>query len=294
MNFRPKVNTSTSSSGIAGSTELLLDARGLYVRYGDHAALREVSLQLQRGEWLSIVGESGSGKSTLLRSLALLQDLDAGELWLEGRRVSPLPRSMRKSFRESVQLVMQDAAMALNPTWTAVDLVAEPLELLHPESSRSNREQMALESIAAVGLPPWMAHRRSVQCSGGQRQRLQLARALVLRPRLLLLDEPFTGLDLPVQRDLLELLAGLRQDEGLTCVLVTHDLELAWSVSTRIAVLEDGTLIDPIPVSKRYPTPDFDALAERHTRLAAMLAALATDPEFLQHPISTPPSGAPQ
>ncbi|MCU0227908.1 MAG: ATP-binding cassette domain-containing protein [Bryobacterales bacterium] len=276
------------------SPEPLLEASGVCVRYGNRDALRDVSLRVERGEWLSIVGESGSGKSTLLRCLAHLQQPDSGELWFEGCLVQPRRGAAWRAFREGVQLVMQDAATALNPRWQAKALVTEPLELLRPELKPPDRERIALEWMAAVGLPASIAHRKPSACSGGERQRLQLARVLTLQPRLLLLDEPFAGLDLPVQRDLLQLLVGLRTNPGLTCVLVTHDLELAWSVSSRIGLLEEGTLTHLFRPRERHPAPDFHLLAQRHTRLAQLLREVAGGPGFLPDPISTATSGAPE
>jgi ABC-type glutathione transport system ATPase component len=223
----------------------LLRVRGLSKRYvrraglfgtGDAVqALQDVDLDVAAGSTLALVGESGSGKSTLARCLACLEQRDAGEIRFDGRElvaVSP-----------SIQLIFQDSAQALNPRLTARESVAEPL-LIQRRGSVDSRARRAHELMEAVGLPAALGGRRPFELSGGQRQRLGIARALALEPKLLILDEPFAGLDLVVQAHVVNLLLELQAARQLAYVFVSHDIGLMGRIADEIAVLQQGRVVE--------------------------------------------------
>jgi ABC-type dipeptide/oligopeptide/nickel transport system ATPase subunit len=200
-------------------------------------ALAGVSLTVDRGCALGLVGGSGSGKSTLARLIARFDSPDAGDIRIEGRSDYP---------RHEVQLIFQEAAASLNPRFTAGELLEEPL-LIRNLGSRDSRRRKAAEWLEAVGLAAGAARKPALAFSGGERQRLAIARALIGEPKLLILDESFSGLDLVLQAQLTALLLDLRRRLGLTCILISHDLTLAARVSDEIAVLSAGALVERAP-----------------------------------------------
>ena len=208
------------------------EVRGLIKNYGAVRALDGVDLSIAPGSTTALVGQSGSGKSTLARCLARLEQPDAGEI------ISPAG---------GVQLVFQDAAGSLNPRMRAAEIVAEPLAIRG--CPRAERRRRALELMAQCGLPPDSAERLPLEFSGGQRQRLAIARALTLEPALLILDEALTGLDLSIQAQILNLLADLQDARGLTYLHITHDLSLALRMAGQIAVMHRGRIVESAPAS---------------------------------------------
>src|SRR4051794_27450560 len=194
----------------------LLRIDGLTKFFGARAALRNVSLSVDRGAVLGVVGMSGSGKSTLARCIARMERPDSGEIRIEGRADYTV---------SDVQLIFQEAAATLNPRFTAAEILEEPL-LIQKRGSAASRAGKARQWLQLVGLPKTAADKRALAFSGGERQRLAIARALILEPKLLILDESFSGLDLLLQAQLGELLRELRQRLGLTCILISHDLRL--------------------------------------------------------------------
>jgi ABC-type dipeptide/oligopeptide/nickel transport system ATPase subunit len=211
----------------------LLQVDRLSKRWGDKVALDGVSLTLARGTTLGLVGGSGSGKSTLARSIARFERPDAGSVLLDGR-ADYGPRD--------VQLIFQEAAASLNPRFTAEEVLEEPLRIGN-RATRDERRRRARQSLEAVGLPPEAAAKPALAFSGGERQRLAIARALMVEPKLLILDESFSGLDLLLQAQMTALLADLRRRLHLTCLLISHDLSLAARVSDEIAVMANGKLV---------------------------------------------------
>ncbi len=232
--------------------EPLLEVRGLRKTYTLRrpfgarrtvSALDGVDLTLGKAARLALVGRSGSGKSTLIRCLALLEEMDGGEIWLDGEDLASLPRRRRAAIRPGLQLVFQDPAAALNPRFTALDAVEEPMRIQGIQRMGDLR-QRALELMDQVGLPPALASRPVPRLSGGQKRRLLLARALATRPRALFLDEPFTGLDLPLQKQIANLLLDLQAAHGFALVLVSHDLDLAGALAGEVAVLAGGRIVE--------------------------------------------------
>ncbi|MDD6106856.1 MAG: ATP-binding cassette domain-containing protein [Clostridiales bacterium] len=201
-------------------------------------ALDDVSFTLQPGEILGIVGESGSGKSTLLRQIACLEHLDSGELLLDGRDVThAAPRDVCRR----VQLVFQDAAASFDPRRTVRQSLYEPLRLLGGEPDPAAR---VTELLRQVGVPEELADRRPAQLSGGQCQRMAIARALAARPAALLCDEVTSALDVSAQAQIVRLLASLRAGLGLAIVFVSHDLALVSSLCDRAMVLQGGRCVE--------------------------------------------------
>lgn len=229
-------------------------------------ALENVNLTISQGIDLAIVGESGAGKSTLARCLALLETPSHGEIWFRGQNVVPLRRHDRRALHRSVQLIFQDPASALNPRMTAADIIAEPL-LIQNVGTRNERRVRALEMMDRVGLSSDWGEKRPLEFSGGQRQRLAIARALVLQPPLLILDEALSGLDPLNQKLILELLAGLRDAFPLTCVLICHDLGLASRFAGEVAVMHCGRIVECKPSPQLFAHPE-------HPYSRALLAAM--------------------
>ncbi|WDD92039.1 ABC transporter ATP-binding protein [Burkholderia sp. FERM BP-3421] len=223
----------------------MIEIRHASVRFptrGGHVdAVRDVSLDIARGEAFGLVGESGSGKSTLLRALTGLAPLSAGTLAIDGRT----PDGARdRALRRDVQMVFQDPYASLHPRFTVDTTLREPLAIqrLPDPDARIGR---ALEE---VGLDPSFRFRYPHQLSGGQRQRVAIARALIVEPRVLLLDEPTSALDVSVQAEILNLLRRLHRERALTMLLVSHNLAVVGFLCGRVAVMRDGALVEQLDV----------------------------------------------
>ncbi|HXM96160.1 MAG TPA: ATP-binding cassette domain-containing protein [Candidatus Dormibacteraeota bacterium] len=229
-------------------------------------ALDSASLRITAGETLALVGGSGSGKSTLARCLVRLEEPDAGEIWFEGRNVCALGRSELDGIRQRIQIIFQDPATSLNPRFCAADVVAEPL-LIQKRGTRAEIRRRALNLMEQVGLPTEWATRRPLEFSGGQRQRLAIARALALEPRILVLDEAFSALDVSVQAQMVNLLLDLQQRFTLTLLLITHDLALAGQLADEIAVMHGGRIVECAPTAQLFTNP---AQPESQALLAAL------------------------
>jgi len=206
-------------------------------------ALRGIDVEIHKGEYVAIMGPSGSGKSTLARCLAMLERPDSGEIWLEGESLSVGNPQQAARLRPKIQLVFQDSAGALNPRFSAAEIIAEPLEIQRRESGPRLRER-ALELMEEVGLPPDWANRRPLEFSGGQRQRLAIARAIALQPAFLILDESLSGLDLSTQAQVLNLLLDLQSAHSLTYLLISHDLTLVGQIADFVAVMHQGKIVE--------------------------------------------------
>jgi len=222
-------------------------------------ALRGVDLTLQRGETLAIVGESGSGKTTLVRAALRLFDIGAkpavaGSVWLDGRDVFALSDRELRALRRRAQLVFQDPYASLDPRMRIAAIVAEPLDI-HRIGKPTERRARALELLAQVGLPGVMAERFPSALSGGQRQRVGIARALAVDPELLVLDEPLSALDVSVQAQVINLLVDLREQRGLTYLLIAHDLRLVRYLANRVAVMYQGRIVETGPTEEVLGEP---------------------------------------
>ncbi|CAN7648344.1 ABC transporter ATP-binding protein [Pararhizobium sp. LjRoot238] len=213
-----------------------LSVDGLSIRLGTSLVVNDVSLTLGHGESLGIVGESGCGKSTLLKCIAGIHDTWSGTIEAFGRRLVA-----RRTFadRRMLQIVFQDPAAALNPAHTVDRILREPL-IIHRVDRQDKRIADVLD---AVGLPRSIRFRFPGQISGGQRQRLCIARALLVGPQVLLLDEPTSSLDVSIQAELLNLLADLRVDRQISYLLISHDLAVVAQLCERIAVMASGKIV---------------------------------------------------
>ncbi len=240
----------------------LLRARGLCRSYSRRhgsrrrrvRALDGVDLDVESGAAVALVGETGSGKSTLARCLALLERPDAGSIRFLGRDLLALDRRQHLEVRRQIQLIFQDPASAVNPRFTAAEIVAEPLRI--QKVGRAQRRRRALEAMEQVGLLGRWAERRPAELSGGQRQRLAIARALVLEPRLLILDEATSALDLSVQARIVNLLLELKASRALTYVLISHDLQVVAHLAEEIAVLQGGRIVERGPAQAILARPE--------------------------------------
>ena len=218
--------------------------RGLLRRQtGAVKAVDGVSLAVREGETLGLVGESGSGKTTLGLALLRLEGSE-GAIRFEGRDIQPLARRALRPLRRRMQIVFQDPYGSLSPRLSAGEIIGEGLEVHEPGLARAAREAAVAAALEEVGLDPGMAQRYPHEFSGGQRQRIAIARALVLKPRLLVLDEPTSALDVTVQAQVVELLRALQARHRLAYLFISHDLRVVRALAHRIIVLKDGRVVE--------------------------------------------------
>jgi ABC-type glutathione transport system ATPase component len=203
-------------------------------------ALRDAELTLHAGSTLALVGASGSGKSTLARCIACMERPDTGEIWFSGQNLAAMTDGERIPFRRQIQLIFQDPAGSLNPRFSAVEIVAEPL--LIAGAGKQYRREYAIELMNQVGLSADWGKRMPHQLSGGQRRRLAIARALAAEPRILLLDEALTGLDLRIRGQLADLLLELQATRSLSYLCIAHDLSLVAQLADEVILLHNGQI----------------------------------------------------
>lgn len=220
----------------------MIRVHNLSVSFGDTQVLHDVSFEVAKGESFALVGESGSGKSTILKALAGQLKSWRGDLEIMNQ---PQGAGSKTALARKVQMVFQDPYGSLHPRRTIDDTLSEPL-VIHRES---HRDQRVMKMLDAVGLPRRFRFRLPHQLSGGQRQRVAIARALMLNPPVLLLDEPTSALDVSVQAEILNLLKGLREEKGLTFLLVTHDLPVVSFLCDRLAILRAGQIAETTDVA---------------------------------------------
>ena len=271
----------------AARTDSLVSVRGLcksYVQKRQFSgakftvdALCNVNLEILRGATTALVGESGAGKSTLVRCVALLEKPTSGEIEFDGRNLLALGTEELFRARRQVQLVFQDPTSSLNPGMTAAEIVAEPLAIQR-EGKSADRRRQAIELMEHVGLPSASADKRPFEFSGGQRQRLAIARALALRPKLLILDEAFSNLDLATRESLLRLLRDLQAAHSLTFLHVSHDLRMVFDLADEVAVMYEGRIIEHGTALELFAHPqhDYTRVLLEATRLPARLATGGT------------------
>lgn len=220
-------------------------------------ALKGVSLTLEKGKTLAIVGESGCGKSTLARILTMIDAPTSGELFIDGEQIDIARHGVTSEMRRKVQIVFQNPYGSLNPRQKIGDVLGEPL-LLNTDKSAAERRELSMEMLAKVGMAPEHYNRYPHMFSGGQRQRIAIARALMLNPSLLVLDEPVSALDLSVQAQILNLLADLQDEFGLTYVFVSHDLSVVKYIADEVMVMYFGEVVEYGSREKVFSSPQHD------------------------------------
>ena len=217
--------------------------RGLFARNAVVQALSDVSFSLEAGKTLAVVGESGSGKSTLARLLTLIEQPSSGALLIDGVDVATVDPAARRKLRREIQIVFQNPYGSLNPRQTIGHALEEPL-LVNTDLSLADRRAAAREMMAKVGLRPEHYDRYPHMFSGGQRQRIAIARALMLRPRILVLDEPVSALDVSIRAQVLNLLAELQETFKLAYIFVSHDLSVVRHIADRVLVIYLGRAVE--------------------------------------------------
>ena len=217
-------------------------------------AIDDVSLDIRRGQTLALVGETGSGKTTFGRLLLGLYSPTSGDILYDGASIVHARGAAAKAVRRNIQGVFQDPYSSLNPTMTVGQSLAEVL-MVHTVGDRAQRPYLVAELLTTVGLSPAQAARRPQAFSGGERQRIGIARALAAQPEVVIADEPLSALDVSIQAQVLNLLISLQEERGLTYLFVTHDLDVAKHISQRTAVLYLGRVVEYAPTSEIFTEP---------------------------------------
>ncbi|MBL9097972.1 MAG: dipeptide ABC transporter ATP-binding protein [Alphaproteobacteria bacterium] len=207
-------------------------------------AVDGVSFDVFPSETLGIVGESGSGKSTIGRAVLQLIKPTAGRVAWLGKNIAGHSRGQMKPYRREMQIVFQDPLASLNPRMTAGDIIAEPLDTFEPGLSAAERKKRVQEIMAKVGLLPQMINRYPHEFSGGQNQRIGIARAMILKPKLIVADEPVSSLDVSIRAQIINLLADLQKEMGVALIFISHDLAVVRHVSHRVLVLYLGKVME--------------------------------------------------
>ncbi|MCC6375205.1 MAG: ABC transporter ATP-binding protein, partial [Moraxellaceae bacterium] len=228
--------------------------KGFWQRVVDHIkAIDGLKLHLKAGETLGVVGESGSGKSTLAFAITRLTTVTEGSIVFQGQDLVPLSQNQLRNVRKDLQIVFQDPYGSLSPRLSVGQIVSEGLELLG--LTKLEQQQRVIEALEAVELDPESRHRYPHEFSGGQRQRIAIARALVLKPKLLILDEPTSALDRTVQKQIVLLLRRLQSERGFACIFISHDLKVVKAMSHRVLVMRHGVIVESNDAHSLFTNP---------------------------------------
>ena len=235
-------------------------------------AVDGISFKIRRGETFGLVGESGCGKTTTGRTILRLYDVTEGQIFFEGIDISKMKQSEMKLYRREMQMIFQDPYASLNARMTVGDIVGEPLDV-HKIASGEERQHIIYSLLERVGLRKEHANRYPHEFSGGQRQRIGIARALVMKPKLIICDEPISALDASIQAQIVNLLQTLQNEFGLTYLFITHDLSMVKHISDNIAVMYLGKIVEITRAQKIFDTPN-------HPYTKALISAIPIpDPE---------------
>lgn len=219
-------------------------------------ATKDISISLKAGETLGIVGESGSGKTTLGLALLKLQQCK-GEIYFDGKATHKLDQAQFRPFRKDMQIVFQDPYGSLSPRMSVMQIINEGLEI-HNIGKPEDREQIIIDALQEVELDPKARHRYPHEFSGGQRQRISIARAIVLKPRLIILDEPTSALDRTVQNQVIDLLRRLQEKYGIAYLFISHDLSVVRAISHRVLVMKHGDIIEENDCETLFTSPQHE------------------------------------
>ncbi|MGR5286463.1 ATP-binding cassette domain-containing protein [Vibrio maritimus] len=233
----------------------LLEAGSMFGRKPKNLHVtNNVSLKVESGKTTAIVGESGSGKSTLGRMLSMLERPDSGDIFLSGQEVSRLPSQMQRRLRQRIGLVFQDPYSALNPRMPILSSLIEPMKVNGIGNKQSQRAR-AIEVLDWVGMREDVLTRYPHEFSGGQRQRIAIARALMLRPELIIADEPLSALDVSVQSQILNLFKDLQQEHGIAFLFISHDMAVVYHLAHEVVVMKSGTIVEHASKADFFANP---------------------------------------
>ncbi|HEX3752263.1 MAG TPA: oligopeptide/dipeptide ABC transporter ATP-binding protein [Streptosporangiaceae bacterium] len=271
-------DTAATADGSASDGDVLLKvdnlvkyfpvaSTSLFSRQKDFVhAVENVSLEVRRGQTLGLVGETGCGKSTLARCIMRLYDITSGKIVFDGHDISTLSRRRMRPYRRDMQMIFQDPYGSLNPRRRVGSIIGDPFAI-HGIADGADRKKRVQEVMELVGLNPEHYNRFPAEFSGGQRQRIGVARALAFRPKLVICDEPVSALDVSIQAQIINLLADLQKEFGLTYIFIAHDLSVVRHVSDRVSVMYLGQISESAPTSELWHHP-------RHPYTDALLSAV--------------------
>jgi len=255
----------------------LLDVQNLRTHFhGDRAMMRKrsvlkavdgVSFRIDDGEVLGLVGESGCGKSTVGRTLTHLEAATGGRVLFDGREILNLSHAEFRPLRRDIQMIFQDPYASLNPRLRIEQMLAEPLFIHRLARDRSEARRRIASTLERVGMDPRAMDRYPHEFSGGQRQRIGIARVMILRPRLIIADEPVSALDVSIQAQVLNLMKKLQRDCGISMLFISHDLGAVRHISDRVAVMHRGKLVETGMTQQIFQAPQH---AYTHSLLAAI------------------------
>jgi len=219
-------------------------------------AVTDVSFRIPAGKTVGLVGESGSGKTTVGLAITDLVHVTSGKISFSGQEITRLPAALFRPMRRQIQMIFQDPFGSLNPRWSILRIVSEPLQLHFPMLNRSEREERTADLLRRVGLRAELRHRFPHEFSGGQRQRIGIARALAVQPALIVCDEPVSALDVSVQAQIVNLLQDLQEELGISYLFIAHDLALVEHISDDVLVMYRGQIVESAPAEKIYTAPE--------------------------------------
>ena len=264
--------------------EVLLDVRDLTVQFGSRrhpfTAVNHINFQIYRGETFGVVGESGSGKTTIGRAIIRINPTATGDILYDGQKINGhISRALDKEVTRKIQMIFQDPMASLNERAKVDYIVAEGLLNLPKKLSKEERERIVSDALDSVGLLPEFASRFPHEFSGGQRQRIGVARAMVMGPEFIIADEPISALDVSIRAQVLNLMAKLQRERGLTYLFISHDLSVTRFICDRIAVVHKGVIVELADTEELFEYP-------LHPYTQALLSAIPMpDPERERHKV---------